>query len=757
MAAVLDTKTDPAAKFDTKVDEQIAEATSRIRFHDVTFGALLAAALTLAYFTAMIVLDKYLVLPEWVRQLALGGFLVAVGGAVWWTIIRPLRREINPLYAAVQVERTVDDAKNSVAGYVDAKDNDKVHPTVRAAMGARAAKSAAEADLNQAVDHRSLLYAGGVVVALLLVLIALFFVFRPAQFRSLAGRTLVPFSSDAIATRTQLTLQKPDPADATITAGQSVTVAVHVAGKVPAAESAERVRLLLRHNPVDPNYEVVPLERGDSNRDWSVRVPDYLVQNGFWYKVAAGDAETPEHKITVRTAPLFTDFEADYEFPAYLRLLPQKGVKGNRLLAFRGTKVTLTAKTNREVKDGRMEVEPTGEKVTGKVAPNRPDSLQFEYKLVENGSYRLYFTATNGERNADPPPFAIQVISDAPPVITVLKPEEDEIQIPANGQLAVDATVGDDFGIDKVTLKLKLVGDTEKMLPEKPYLEGKSFLRAADNTWPTALDYKDSVDLGKLKDATGLSVDLKEGQVLEYWLEAADNCTEPKANVGKSKVKRVRLTAPVKEPEPMQQQDTQRNNRKEEEKKHNTDQQQKLDKEDRPPPQQPQDNNPPKKEEGNQGDPKKEDKQPGGKDGDTKKDNNPQGKGGNDTTSKTDPGMPPPKGGMKDPATPPEKSGPENKGENPMKGENNPPKTDNPMGGGMGNSGMNEAPPPREQGTPPIEDQENRVQDQINEDKKNEGSAKPNPGAAQNDRTDPAQPKPQPMNKPGDAGQKPPP
>ena len=476
MAAVLDTKTDPAAKFDTQVDEQLAEATSRIRFHDITFGALLAAGMLLAYFTAMIVLDKYLVLPEWVRQLALGTFLVALGAAVWYTIIRPLRREINPMYAAVQVERTVEDAKNSVVGYVDAKGNEKVHPTVRAAMGARAAKSAAEADLNQAVDHRSLIYAGGVVVALALVLVVLFFVFRPAQFRSLTTRALMPFTSSAIATRTQLSLVKPDPADSTITSGQSVTVAVFVAGKVPAAEGPERVRLMLRHNPADPNYEVVPMERGDTNRDWTVRVPDYLVQNGFWYKVVAGDAETPEHKLTVRTAPLFTDFEANYEYPAYLRMKPQIGVKGNRLVAYRGTKVTLIAKTNREVKDGRMDVDPIAEKVIGRPATSRPDSLQFEYKLVENGSYRLHFTATNGERNADPPPFAIQVLSDFAPTITILKPEEDEIPLPANGQLAVDATIGDDFGIDKAWLKVRLSGETARPLGMS--ISGEARMRA---------------------------------------------------------------------------------------------------------------------------------------------------------------------------------------------------------------------------------------------------------------------------------------
>ncbi len=94
---------------------------------------------------------------------------------------------VNPLYAAVQVEKTIDDAKNSVAGYVEAQENGQVHPAVKAAMGARAAKTVGDADLNHAVDHRSLAYAGGVAVVFLLALVVLFFVFRPAQFK-FAGR-----------------------------------------------------------------------------------------------------------------------------------------------------------------------------------------------------------------------------------------------------------------------------------------------------------------------------------------------------------------------------------------------------------------------------------------------------------------------------------------------------------------------------------------------------------------------------------------
>ena len=48
-----------------------------------------------------------------------------------------------------------------------------------------------------------------------------------------------------------------------------------------------------------------------------------------------------------------SQFEATYEYPAYMRKPTDKGT-GSSLRAYRGTKITLVAKTNREVKDGTM-------------------------------------------------------------------------------------------------------------------------------------------------------------------------------------------------------------------------------------------------------------------------------------------------------------------------------------------------------------------------------------------------------------------
>ena len=112
------------------------------------------------------------------------------------------------------------------------------------------------------------------------------------------------------------------------------------------------------------------------------------------------------------------------------------------------------------------------------------------------------------------------------------KPEEAETTAVANGQLAVDGTVGDDFGIDKVRLRMRVDG---RDLAPVPYMGGKSFLREKDNTWPTDLEFKLSADFTKLKYADGAKFMPQfggEAPVIEYWVEAIDNCSEAKPVAG---------------------------------------------------------------------------------------------------------------------------------------------------------------------------------------------------------------------------------
>ncbi len=356
MASVLEQQKNPIAKFGSQVDDQIAQTTSRIRIHDLTFGVLTLAAFAAFYATTMILIDRYLHLQEWVRQFAFLAFAAILTATTYRLIVRPIRRRINPLYAAARVEKTIEDAKNSVMGYVEAQENGEVHAAVKAAMSAKAAKAVGDADLNEAIDHRSLIVAGSVFIFFLLALIVLFFVFRPTQFKSLFARSFAPFTSNQIAGQTQLTLIKPDPAATTITTGQTINVAVHVGGKVPSKDKPDRVRVLIRHNQSDTDFEEIPMREAETTRDWEVKIPVDMVLNGFWYKVAAGDAETPEYRVTVRSLPLFTAFEATYKYPPYTGKPEDKALSAN-IRAPKGTAVTLIARTNREVKEGLMKFE----------------------------------------------------------------------------------------------------------------------------------------------------------------------------------------------------------------------------------------------------------------------------------------------------------------------------------------------------------------------------------------------------------------
>ncbi|QJX00804.1 hypothetical protein [Frigoriglobus tundricola] len=741
MAAVLD-KQDPATKNGSQVDEQIAQATSRIRAHDLAFGGLVLLALVLVYATGMICLDRYFVLPEWVRQVSLLGLVAVFAGTAYVTLVGPLRQRINPLYAARQVERTIDDAKNSVTGYVAAQQKGDLNSTVKAALASRAAKSVAEADVNRAIDHRGLVYLGAVSVAFFLALVVLFFVFRPAPFGSLMGRAFVPFSSAVIPNQTQIRLMKPDPTDPTITTGQSITVAVHLGGKVPSAAGPDRARLLIRHNTADPNYDELPMVAGETTRDFELRVPDYLVQNGFWYKVAAGDAVTDEYKVTVRSLPLFNETQVAYEYPKYLRRKPDSA-NGPLVSAYRGTTVTLTARTNREVRDGLMVIEPANTRVAGTVVPGKPDSLQFVFKLIEAGKYKLSFTATNGEISADTFQSTIAVEVDSAPQVVINKPEEDEVTEPANGQLKVDGKIGDDFGIDTVTLKMKIVGRLEQDLPDVPYMNGKSrsFRREKDGTWPTDLDYKVSVDFATLKkNAAGLDVQLAPDTVIEYWLEATDNCTEPKPNVGRSQPKKVRLTAPKVGEEEQKNLDSEKDKRKTEEKQHADQQQKKLANEKRDPKKGQPDAKEPEKKDGETGGEQQNQDKPKPGDKNESPEKNPA-----DQPNKVEkqPGKP---GGQpnKEPQKGENDPGKGQADQTPKEGDT-PSKPNSADNTNPDKSKPDTAPPPKTADEKQIEDTAKEFEKELKDQNKTGGAGKGDPTPNEADKTEPGSTKPQPM------------
>ena len=82
-------------------------------------------------------------------------------------------------------------------------------PIIRGSLTRHAARDLKEADPDQAVSLRPLLWLTGAVVVLVVVQ-GVWLIASPAQVLSLLKRAYLPFERHAIAARTELTLVKPD-------------------------------------------------------------------------------------------------------------------------------------------------------------------------------------------------------------------------------------------------------------------------------------------------------------------------------------------------------------------------------------------------------------------------------------------------------------------------------------------------------------------------------------------------------------------
>lgn len=366
-----------------------------------------------------------------------------------------------------------------------------------------------------------------------------------------------------------------------------------------------------------------------------------IEKEGFfriWITTPEGDKNQDPARLrlgVIDPKPVFRMFDLAYTYPEYLRFKPMTVVDAREpeIEGLRGTKVVLTAKTTREVKDARVEIDDLPP-IIGEKVPDEPTWVRFKLPAIEkDGIAKVIFTPTTDEGLSAPRSIPIRVLFDQTPTVKLTEPEKAVTEVPANGSLQLKGEAFDDHGVDRLILKMKLVGAEDRDLVPKPYRDGKSFLRKEDNSWPTRVEYKDFIKLQDLRMEKNPTWRVAAGMEIDVWLEAIDNCTEPRPNTGVSEpAKRIRVMAPVTKPE---------------EKKKIDDTNKKLDNEQQQHEKKQDQTNANDKRDVNQ-EPPKGAENPG-------KDGRPQEKGSNDANPMKDPN--PAKSGMGDPTgTPPEGS-----------------------------------------------------------------------------------------------------
>src|SRR5262245_18797154 len=340
-----DVRQAPAAKHEAFIHAQLTRAEKRIRGLDLTAGLLGFLALTLGYAVVLAVVDHRFVLSTGTRQVALAVYVLAAAAYLARFVVGPIRWRVNPFYATRKLEETLPGARNSVVNWIDLKEQ-KLPPVLRQALGQRAARDLQRADVDRALRSRAVVWAGGVAAVALFAFGGLFPAFGLRPTLSLLGRAFAPFGG-GIATRTQVEVIQPQGGHANLTVGNAFTVVAEVSGRVPRPTDADAPRLLFWRATGEPPQSRL-LQQDDSGQ-WEATLSRVEGDKIFWYKVAAGDAQTPEYRVTVRASVLVKRFQATYVHRRYVGRanVLQVGDPPQPLRGLRGTAVDLRLRATR--------------------------------------------------------------------------------------------------------------------------------------------------------------------------------------------------------------------------------------------------------------------------------------------------------------------------------------------------------------------------------------------------------------------------
>jgi hypothetical protein len=525
-------KASPAAKYDARVAEQVARAERRVRLLDVAAGVLGLLGLTFVFALVMGLLHWRLGLDQAWRQSALIIFGLIAAAYTVWKIVLPLRWAINPRYAALKLEQTLPGAKNSVVSWIELREAN-LPPAIQAALGKRAAKYAAAANIDQAVSGRKVAVVGALAAVAGALLLGLLIAcgLRPLL------EIFVPIRPGATGTamqHNQVTVRQPVNGNTTVAAGTSVSFAVRVDGDLPSHDPEQAPRLHVTY-PQSNDHLARPLTRPRSpGGDWTAIVSANEVREGFRYRVTAGDAESPEYTVGVAFPPAITKFKATINYPEYVGLPRFKfQVDSRQLRGWRNSQVVLQVQTNGPVKvqdqaiDALVEeIRADGTRKTHSATPvaDDPNSFEVKFPLEATGTYRIRFAPERGDPFVDSQACDLIADPDRPPHhVELTKPVTGD-KVRSNGRIEFVGVAEDDIGVKSITLKGRV--ENGPSFKDRPY-RSDAELRLLGGGYLKKLEYKHSLDLRTLQGDDGKPTTLKAGMSLEFWIEAKDACDDP--------------------------------------------------------------------------------------------------------------------------------------------------------------------------------------------------------------------------------------
>ncbi|QDV47664.1 hypothetical protein Enr13x_75750 [Stieleria neptunia] len=453
------------------IEQRIDEARRALWWSELTRTGLMVVIGSMLALLVWLVVDHWVYSPGPIVRSASFAALVTLAG--WFLIRRAwpvMTSRVTREYAAWALEQDHPDYRQQLTSYVTLNDGDSrrgVRVRVLRAIGTRAASLLKSHDVLPREATGT--FKWWITAAAVFALLAAYCVGSPKSSLASAKRLAIPLAAIDPARRVEI--RDVLPGDAEALAGRDLKISADVDG----LRDGEAVvcRWSTDGTPREAELELDP----SSNRFVGTLSLDHAASGIVRYSVQAGDAVAGPFELSVQNVPVVAIESVRYQPPAYTRQKPRT-TSSPAITAIDGTKIRITAKTNRPIARAELQFNPKALGDTVRATAGRTPiaigddgvTLTSDVTLrcargktasVELESFRIRVWDSNEQANPDPIIYPIKVIADLPPEVAIVVPKKSPIEVPVGAQQIIEVHAMDaDFELQRVTLRIERGIDT---------------------------------------------------------------------------------------------------------------------------------------------------------------------------------------------------------------------------------------------------------------------------------------------------------
>ena len=230
------------------------------------------------------------------------------------------------------------------------------------------------------------------------------------------------------------------------------------------------------------------------------------INNNIIYYAAYKEVKSSEYKISIADYPVLKSFTVSIYPPGFTDM-PSKTLDENQgdIFCIGGSRIYFDLESNKSLSSAGIVFDEdfvafdvNEERATGSII------------VTKSGKYNFVLKDIDGSENKDANVYSIKVISDEPPKISIIEPEEINYTLTGENDVIVRARITDDFGFSKLVLAYRKVDSKSTASPKFNFINVP--IKNLNAT---------SLEVPYVWNVTNIG--LRSGQSAEYYMEVTDN------------------------------------------------------------------------------------------------------------------------------------------------------------------------------------------------------------------------------------------